>query len=181
VFILPLLVAMSIGIAFWAHARAGKGGAFDLTTVDFVSRPVVDQRPAPGFSVSSLSGSRAVPLRQFAGKVVVLNLWASWCGPCRREAAGLEQVWRQYGGARVAFVGIDHQDRRQDGAAFARQFGLTYPLGFDPNGEVARAFGAVGIPTTYVIAPNGWIAYSFLGRVQPSDLIRILNAMQPSS
>jgi peroxiredoxin len=81
----------------------------------------------------------------------------------------------------VAFVAIDHQDRRTDAEAFAREFGLTYPIGFDPNGDVARAFGAIGVPTTYVIAPNGWIAYRFLGRVQAPDLIRVLNSMFPPS
>ena len=181
VFVLPVLVAASIGFAFWARAQTGKGRAFDLGTIDFVSRPVVDQRPAPNFSVPPLSGSGTVELRQYAGRVVVVNLWASWCEPCRKEAAALEQVWKQYGTGRVTFIGIDHLDRRRDALAFAREFGLSYPLGFDPNGDVARAFGAVGIPSTYVIAPNGWITYRFLGRVQPSDLIRILNAMQPSS
>jgi DsbE subfamily thiol:disulfide oxidoreductase len=180
VFVLPLMVALSAGLAVWAHSRAGKGGALDLSTIEYVARPVVDQRPAPNFSVRSLRGSGRVSLRQYEGRIVVVNLWASWCGPCRKEAPALEQVWKQYREGGAMFIGIDHQDTKTDGLAFAREFGLTYPLGFDPDGTVARAFGALGVPTTYVIAPNGWIAYRFLGRVQPADLIRVLHSLQPT-
>ena len=163
------------------HSRAGKGGALDLATVESVAHPVVDQRPAPAFSVRSLTGPGTVSLSPTTGRIVVLNVWASWCGPCRKEAPGLEQVWKAYQPGGVIFIGIDHEDQRTDGLAFVREFGLTYTLGFDPTGVVAKTFGAVGVPTTYVIAPNGWIAYRFLGRVQPADLIRVLHSMQPSA
>jgi thiol-disulfide isomerase/thioredoxin len=177
--VLPVIVALSAGLAVWAHFRAGKGGTLDLAAVDVVSHPVRDQRPAPNFSLSPLAGPGTISLHQYAGRILVVNIWASWCGPCRREAPALQQVWSQYQKGQVSFLGIDHDDRRTDAASFAKEFGLTYPIAFDPKGDVARAFGAIGVPTTYVIAPNGWIAYSFLGRVQAPDLIRILNSMFP--
>src|SRR5439155_8741820 len=124
VFVLPLIVALSAGLAVWAHSRAGKGGSLDLSTIEYVARPVVDQRPAPTFSVSSLNGSGRVSLRQYEGRIVVVNLWASWCGPCRKEAPALKQVWEHYREGGAMFVGIDHQDTKSDGLAFAREFGL---------------------------------------------------------
>jgi peroxiredoxin len=177
-----VLVALSAGLAVWAHSRAGKGGAFDLSTVDFVSHPVREDRPAPRFSVPLLAGNGSISLGRYSGRILVVNVWASWCGPCRREAPALEQVWRTYRARGVAFVGIDHLDGREEGQAFVREFGLSYPMAFDQRGTVARSFGSLGIPSTYVIAPNGYVAYSFLGRVQAADLAGVLDDMlRPSA
>jgi cytochrome c biogenesis protein CcmG/thiol:disulfide interchange protein DsbE len=130
---------------------------------DFVATPVAEDRPAPSFDLPSLTGTGSTSLARFRGHVVVLNLWASWCDPCRAEAPALEQVSK--GNRDVVVLGVDHRDAHGDAIAFRGRFGLTYPMVSDPKGSVASAYGAIGLPTTFVIDPSGRIRYRLLGRV----------------
>jgi cytochrome c biogenesis protein CcmG/thiol:disulfide interchange protein DsbE len=94
---------------------------------------------------------------------VVLNLWASWCSPCRDEAARLEQGWRSLGPRGVLFLGLDIQDVRTDGEGFIRKHGATYPSIREPGREVANSYGATGIPETYFIDPRGRVVAHVIG------------------
>jgi DsbE subfamily thiol:disulfide oxidoreductase len=161
---------LGAGVAIWLHQRSD--GA--LGSADFVASPVAEDRPAPDFDIQTLDGDGRLSLAAFRGKVVVLNLWASWCAPCRTEAPSLESVWREFSGRGVQVIGVDHGDDRGDAQTFLRQHGLRYPMAFDPKGSVAASYGALGIPTTYVISAQGRIAYRFLGRATTHDLTRIV-------
>jgi cytochrome c biogenesis protein CcmG, thiol:disulfide interchange protein DsbE len=144
---------------------------------DFVATPVPEDRPAPAFDLPSLTGGPRVSLGRYGGRVVVLNIWASWCDPCRREAADLVRMAGAFRARGVVTIGVDHED----GASFARQFanryGISYPLGSDPRGSVAASYGAVGLPTTYVIDGNGVIRYRLLGRATSRTLGVLLNRL----
>ncbi len=83
------------------------------------------------------------------GKPVVVNLWASWCGPCESEAPLLERAWAADNG-RTTFLGVDTKDGATAAARFIGRHGLNYPNVSDPSGEVARALGSRGLPTTYI-------------------------------
>jgi DsbE subfamily thiol:disulfide oxidoreductase len=168
--ILPAVAILGAGLAIWLHQ--GAEGA--LGPADFVASPVSEDRPAPDFEIQTLDGNGQLSVTAFRGKVVVLNLWASWCVPCRTEAQALESVWREFAGRGVQVIGVDHADTRGDARAFQREFGLSYPMAFDPKGSVAAAYGALGIPTTYVISAHGRITYRFLGRATTRDLSRIV-------
>ena len=87
------------------------------------------------------------------------------------------QVWTRYRSRGVRLIGVDHQDTRGGGLSFVRQFGITYPVAFDPGGTVAARYGAVGIPATFVIGPNGRIAYRFLGKTTAAMLATILDRL----
>ena len=93
-------------------------------------------------------------LRQLRGTPVVVNVWASWCGPCIAEAPGLAALSKQYLG-RVQFVGIDVQDQVGPARAFIRRFGWTYPSVADPTGAVRNSLGLVGQPVTLVYDRSG--------------------------
>ena len=110
----------------------------------------------------------------------MLNIWRSWCPPCREEAPQLEEVWTQYRFRGVQFIGVDHQDSRGAGIAFVRKFGITYSSAFDPGGTVAARYGAVGIPTTFVIDRRGRIVYRFLGKTRASILAPVLDLILAS-
>ncbi|MPY94947.1 MAG: redoxin domain-containing protein [Acidimicrobiia bacterium] len=100
-----------------------------------------DGEPAPTFRLPDLRDpARDIALADFAGRPVVLNFWAAWCGPCRREMPAFERLHHQLGD-RVAFVGINHQDGRSDALALLAETGVTYPSAHDPAGEVAQAYG----------------------------------------
>ncbi|MBN6055795.1 TlpA family protein disulfide reductase [Nonomuraea sp. RK-328] len=136
--------------------------------------PAADRKPAPPIEGETLDGGRA-SLAAHKGKVVVLNFWASWCGPCRAEAPVLKDVAAKTKGSGVEFVGIDFKDRKADAQAFERTEQTGYPSIFDQPGKVALAFqGTVppaAIPSTLVIDEQGRIAARALGAVRYQDLM----------
>jgi cytochrome c biogenesis protein CcmG/thiol:disulfide interchange protein DsbE len=114
--------------------------------------------PAPAFSLPRLEGDGSVSLASLRGKTVVLNFFASWCGPCKREAPDLESLWRQYRSDGVVVLGVDSGDARSDARRFLSAHGVTYPVVFDPGEKLARgAYALPGLPVTYVINPAGRI------------------------
>jgi cytochrome c biogenesis protein CcmG/thiol:disulfide interchange protein DsbE len=115
---------------------------------------------APDYTVALpvLGSSRTETLADFHGQVVVLNLFASWCGPCKAEAAILERAQRQIEGHDATILGVTYLDNTGDAENFVRQERITYPVVRDVSGNFARAWGANGIPETFVIDRNGRVA-----------------------
>ena len=171
---LPIFAVVAAILAVRTH-DAGSRVPAGAVIHDFVATPVGEDRPAPSFDLPSLVGSGRIDLARYRGRLVVLNIWASWCDPCRRDAAALEAVARQ--NPRVVVLGVDHEDGRADALSFRRRFGLTYPIAFDANGSVASAFGAVGLPTTYFVDPNGRVRFRLLGRVTTEILESLISRL----
>lgn len=107
-------------------------------------------RRAPSFELPYLGRDGTLTSDELEGKPVVLNLWASWCGPCRDEAPALEATWKKYKD-RVTIVGINVRDKKESALEFARDFGITYPLVRDEDRSVEKALGAFGLPQTFFI------------------------------
>lgn len=133
--------------------------------------------PAPDFELTLLDGSQ-VSLSNLRGQVVVLNFWASWCGPCRQEAPALQQVWEAYEGRGVVMLGVSYQDAEDASQQFIEQFGLTYANGIDVGGRISRAYGVTGVPETFLIDRQGRVAWSRLGEVTAERLTRQLEQLQ---
>lgn len=121
---------------------------------------------APELELDRLTGEGRRSLADYRGKVVVLNVWASWCKPCREESP-LLQRWheRMSRGGRGTVLGVDVLDVTSDARAFAREYGLTYPMLRDPDGESLDALGVVAYPETFVIDRRGRIASTARGPV----------------
>jgi cytochrome c biogenesis protein CcmG/thiol:disulfide interchange protein DsbE len=94
-------------------------------------------------------------LSQLRGQVVIINFWASWCPPCREEAAYLEQTWRKYEDKGVIFIGVDWVDTQKEALAYMKEFDLTYFNGPDLGTRVAEAYRIKGVPETFFVAKNG--------------------------
>ncbi len=109
-------------------------------------------------------------LAELRGVPVVLNLWASWCTPCRQEAKELEDGWRTQGPKGVLFLGLDIQDVRDQARKFIRENGTTYPSVREPAREVADSYGATGIPETYFIDERGLVVAHARGPVTADQL-----------
>ena len=110
---------------------------------------------APAFSLRRLTGTGDLSLRSFRGKTVVLNFFASWCDPCKREAPALEKVWREYRSRGLVVLGIDSGDAAGDARHFLAVHGITYPVAFDRNESQALNYGIPGLPVTVVINRAG--------------------------
>ncbi|MGH2690380.1 MAG: TlpA family protein disulfide reductase [Actinomycetota bacterium] len=113
-------------------------------------RAVVGEE-APAFALPLLEGSGTLASEELTGSPVVVNVWASWCIPCREEAPTLERAWRTYRKQGVRFVGVNVQDSREDAKAFVREFGITYPSVRDTDLELWRKLGVRGVPETFFI------------------------------
>ena len=84
-------------------------------------------KAAPAFTLSRLDGAGPISLSQYAGKVVVLNFWASWCVPCKQENPALVRVYERYRGSDVVLIGIDYQESADGGLAYVRRMGISWP------------------------------------------------------
>ncbi len=124
---------------------------------------------APAFTLAKLDGSGELALESLRGKVVVLNFWASWCGPCKDETPLLQKGWERWQGKDVVFVGIDVKDFRGDARSFVRKFGVTYPNVYDGKGSTVGRYGVTGFPETYFIDARGRVVYRIAGPVDEAS------------
>jgi thiol-disulfide isomerase/thioredoxin len=123
------------------------------------------------FTLTRLDGPGKLELASLRGKVVVLNFWASWCGPCREETPEVEQVWKQYRSRDVVVVGVDSKDFTGDAKRFMRRYGVTYPVVHDGQGDLWGPYGVTGLPETRVIDRDGkYVGEQFYGPVKATDL-----------
>lgn len=121
---------------------------------------------APAFALERLDGNGELALESLRGKTVVLNFWASWCGPCRDEMPLLQQGSERWKGRDVVFVGIDIDDLRSDARAFLERFGVTYVNVYDGKSSTVGRYGVTGVPETYFIDAAGKIRYRIAGPVE---------------
>ncbi|MGH7774913.1 MAG: peroxiredoxin family protein [Candidatus Binatia bacterium] len=116
--------------------------------------PMKDSSPTPDFTLANPSGKK-LSLKDFRGKLVFLNFWASWCAPCREEMPAMERLHQEFKNKDFVVLAVNMKDKRKDALAFIRELKLTYPVVFDLDGQVGLLYGAWGLPTTYLIGPKG--------------------------
>lgn len=160
-----------IAVLSWASVKSGNNPGGVVVNSEF-GQVGVDPRAARQFSVELLDG-RPLALSDLRGKVVLLDFWASWCPPCRQEAAVLATVYREYEGEAVEFLGINIWDRRQDSLDFVEQFTVPYPNAVDSEGTIAINYGVRGIPEKFVIDQAGVVVKKFIGPM-PADTLRTI-------
>jgi cytochrome c biogenesis protein CcmG, thiol:disulfide interchange protein DsbE len=158
-----VVLALAVGVAIIEFRARGTATIGGFSVANFRARAETENRPAPPIELPSLAGGGRISLGAFKGESVVLNFWASWCLPCRREAPGLQWTWEHYRSEGIQFLGVDERDNDPAGRAFTREFRVTYPSGKDPAGSLADDYELVGMPTTFIIDANGIIRYRFLG------------------
>jgi cytochrome c biogenesis protein CcmG, thiol:disulfide interchange protein DsbE len=148
-------------VALLAYGVASKQ---EDTSID--TQLAAGKRPAaPAIALAKLDGAGKVPLSSYKGKVVVLNFWASWCGPCRTEAPLLERWQRKLGAQSATVVGVDVLDVSDDARKFIGEFKLSYPQLRDGDGSNLKRFEVVGYPETVVLDRRGRIAATSRGPV----------------
>src|SRR3989304_2360998 len=128
---------------------------------------------APDFTLESLDGT-LVTLSELRGKIVVINLWATWCPPCRAEMPALEKSYELYKDSGVVILGVNltNQDSLRDVPRFVEEFGLTFPILLDQDGSVSLLYQLKGLPTTYFVNRNGIIRTVVVGGPMSETFIR---------
>lgn len=146
---------------------------------DLAAAAARGERPrAPDFTLERLDGDGELTLSSLRGQAVVLNVWASWCIPCKEEAPYLERLWREHRDRDVVVVGLAAKDFRKDARAFAERFDLTFPLVFDGPGETLGGFGVTGFPETFVLDREGRVVDVLTGAVNSdADRARLARAI----
>ena len=140
----------------------------------------VAKRPAaPSLSATTLTGDRFT-LSSTLGNVVVLNVWASWCGPCRSESPALARAAASFSGHPVKFIGIDEQDDNRQAKKFLGTAGAHYPNLVDSQGQLLsqlRILPQAGVPSTLVLDRHGRIADRFIGPVTGTEITSVVGAL----
>jgi cytochrome c biogenesis protein CcmG, thiol:disulfide interchange protein DsbE len=142
----------------------------------------LEGRTLPAYRAADLDGT-PVDLAGLRGEAVLLNVWATWCTPCRREMPALEELHRDYArrGLRVVAVSIDGAGSEADIHAFLAEHGITFTILHDPAQRIQRRFGLLGVPETFLIDADGIIRRRWIGRIDPrSPSIRnqVLDVME---
>jgi thiol-disulfide isomerase/thioredoxin len=133
--------------------------------------PVEQRQQAPPSTGQSLDG-QPLALADYAGKPVVLNFWASWCGPCAREAPQIQAISQAYLG-RVQVLGVNLQDKVANAKTFERDLGITYPSFYDPSTKIAASFRGIApqaLPTTLVLDAEHRVAVRHFGAITEAQL-----------
>ena len=117
----------------------------------------------PPFTVTNTE-RKQVKITDLRGEIVLVNFWATWCGPCLAEMPRLEkEIWQKYKGDKFTILAIDREESEQQITTFRNQHDFTFPMGFDPNRDIYKLFADSGIPRNYVVGANGDILFESVG------------------
>jgi len=120
---------------------------------------------APGLGLRDEEGKKTWRLSELRGKVVLVNFWATWCPPCRKELPSMERLWRQFKDAGLVVLGVNVGETADEVFAFSHGLAtpLTFPLLLDEDSRMAQSWPVKGLPTTFLIDKQGRIAYGAIG------------------
>jgi peroxiredoxin len=132
--------------------------ALTQSKVDYKAVPILqamkEVAPTPEINLATPDGKK-LSLKDFRGKIVLLNFWASWCVPCREEMPAMEKLYQEFKDKNFVILAVAVKDRKQDAVDFAKELKITYPIALDPDAKVGQEYGAWGLPATYIIGPKG--------------------------
>ncbi|MBM3181739.1 MAG: TlpA family protein disulfide reductase [Chloroflexi bacterium] len=164
-----MLVSLAAGVLWTVVSRVPSAVDAPLSTSPSPREGFL----APDFTLDTLDGTK-VTLSELRGKIVLINLWATWCPPCRAEMPALENAYKQYKDSGVVVLGLNvtNQDSEKDIPPFVDEFGLTFPILLDRDGSVSALYQLKGLPTTYFVNREGIIRTVVVGGPMNETFIR---------
>jgi cytochrome c biogenesis protein CcmG, thiol:disulfide interchange protein DsbE len=168
------VIAVVAGGLWFGLRPIGTGESADDT-----ARGTSSSGAAPAFQLPRLTGKRPLSTNDLDGSPYVLNFWATWCDPCRKEMPAFERVWQKYKSRGVVIVGVNINDDLGDAREFAGELGITYPLVVDENDELATELGVKGLPQTFFVDTSGDIVDSGaeLGLLTQAELTNTIDRL----
>ncbi|MBI4667559.1 MAG: TlpA family protein disulfide reductase [Nitrospinae bacterium] len=161
-----LLVITVIASGFW---KLEKSREEPLKPMELeapqAARPApspMEGKPAPQFSLTTIDG-KPMRLADYRGKVVFLNIWATWCPPCKQEMPSMQALYEHFKGKDFAMLTISIDEKKEDVPPFMKELGLTFPVAVDPEQKVVSQYGITGVPETYIIDKEGVITHHIVG------------------
>ena len=150
-----LIVVALLGFAAWGAVHFYGDEIF----------PVEVGSAAPEFHAHRLHSTQQVSLDTYKGQVLLINVWATWCGPCRIEMPSIEALYRDYGPFGLKVVGVSIDDVGDDQiAAFAKEFGLTFDVVHDSSFKIEKDYQVTGYPSTFIVGKDGVIRKKWIGQ-----------------
>lgn len=147
------LIFLSVSVASRSLPAAGAQSKVDYKVVPIL-QAMKDAAPTPEFALGTPEDKK-ISLKDFRGKVVLLNFWASWCVPCREEMPAMEKLYQEFKDKNFVILAVAVKDNKKDAVNFVNELKLTYPIALDPEAKVGQEYGAWGLPVTYLIGPKG--------------------------
>ncbi|MFG1212270.1 DsbE family thiol:disulfide interchange protein [Xanthobacter flavus] len=169
---LPLVVFLALAALFFSRLETGGDPSRIPSALVGKKAPVVSLPPLEGLKGPDGAPLPGIDLAALGGKPALVNVWASWCGPCRDEHPILMQLGKD---PRFSLVGINYKDAPDNARRFLGQFGLPYKaVGVDPKGRAAIEWGVYGVPETFVVSKDGTIVHKFVGPLTPEAVSNTL-------
>lgn len=167
-------VVLLLGGGLFAATRAMRDELFPVSVggkaPDFKASPLLEPvypaTPTAEFTSSEVpDGAATKTLASYRGQVVLLNIWATWCAPCRAEMPSIERLHREFGprGLKIVAVSVDDPGQQKAVREFARELGLTFEILHDPTHDIQRVYRTTGVPETFVLGKDGVIRKKIIG------------------
>jgi cytochrome c biogenesis protein CcmG, thiol:disulfide interchange protein DsbE len=158
------IALMAMGLMFLIFLNKNKPA-----TAEFAAVPARVDFSAPELELRTLEGD-PVSLIDHRGNVVLVNLWATWCPPCRREMPTLQAFYEEYKSRGFVLIAINQEESRDIVEEFVDEFGLTFPVWLDEDYLAQRKFGTASLPSSYVIDRNGRVRLLWIGGISKTNL-----------
>jgi peroxiredoxin len=158
-----LVSTLTLGLCLTVITSAFAAGGADQGL-----KPLPERPPAPAFDLEGPDGE-SVRLADFRGRPVIVNFWATWCPPCREEMPSMQRAWEQVRDEGIALIAINVGEDAETIKRFTQSYPVGFPLPMDLDSQVVQSWPVKGLPTTFVVDPEGRLVYQAVGEREWDD------------